>query len=329
MSELASHNFLNELGYNHISYSTEIAIKRVEMIRSGELVPLYTSLNKEREEIGGIWPGELSVTAGRTGCGKTAKALSDIHDYINPDINPHYYKSLIILYDNWELPDWRNILRFISRDTGQTVKSLLDKKKLENDEKFEQLKSFANKYKATPIYFHSVSQKVLDWYKEKRKVLQVAVKEKKTVLILVDHTRLVTKSTEKSEEALITNLLLHAMLLKNEFPYTVIFEFISQLNRNIEQNVVDRTQIGNRTPIASDIFGSDAVFQFADIVKALHRPGMYGLIKFNDYPTGRDENDPDKEDYLLLLCILKQREGKVTNLLLKHNLAINKIKDYV
>ncbi len=103
--------------------------------------------------------------------------------------------------------------------------------------------------------------------------------------------------------------------------------WLSQMNRNIETNV-SRDKMGSYTPVSSDIFGSDGVFQSADIVIALHRPGIYKIDNFEGIPTGYDENDPDKNDDLLIECVLKQREGWTGNIMMKHNLAHNKIVDY-
>jgi replicative DNA helicase len=134
------------------------------------------------------------------------------------------------------------------------------------------------------------------------------------------------KSNEKSEEELISQLMLAGMRIKNDFEMINIF--ISQLNRNIETNV-SRDKMGEYTPVASDIFGSDAVFQCADIVMALHRPGIYKVEFFENRPTGYDPNDPFKPDNMLVQCYLKNRDGWTGNLLMKHNLAHNRIYDWV
>ena len=100
------------------------------------------------------------------------------------------------------------------------------------------------------------------------------------------------------------------------------------MNRNIETNAADRNGIGRSTPVASDIFGGDSVFQNADVVMALHRPGIYGIEDFNGIPTGIDLANPDKDDDLMVECILKQRDGWTGNIAMRHNLAFNKIVDY-
>ena len=122
--------------------------------------------------------------------------------------------------------------------------------------------------------------------------------------------------------------MMNAMTLKNKTECINIF--LSQMNRNIENGVVDRSEIGSRTPVMSDLFGSDAIGQCADVVMALHRPGQYGLDVFNkqgsSIPTSRLVNG-NKVDYLLLECILKNRDGSLKDIAMDHNLAHNRIID--
>ncbi len=113
--------------------------------------------------------------------------------------------------------------------------------------------------------------------------------------------------------------------LKNRFGMINIF--LSQMNRAIETGV-SRNQLGTSTPVLSDLFGSDSIGQCSDIVMALHRPGMYGLEKFEGISTGIDKSNPSKADDLLLQCVIKNRDGWTGNIAMKHNLAHNKIWDF-
>lgn len=103
--------------------------------------------------------------------------------------------------------------------------------------------------------------------------------------------------------------------------------FLSQMNRAIE-TAGKREDIGRNTPVSSDIFGADSVYQCADVVVALHRPGFYGLEQWQDFPTGIRKDMPEQADHLLIECILKQRDGWTGNLIRRHNLALNEIMDY-
>lgn len=320
---------LSDVGYTHIKKSIEQTNQKIEEIRSGKLKPLLTSSAKEQKRIGGFFPSDQIVIAGRTGTGKTSFILSWLHDFVNSELNYHYKNKIILLFDTWEMPDWRLVLRLYSNKLGVSVKEILNYNEPIPLEQFERIRLIGKDMQHHPVFFNLYSTNVTTWYDRKRKIRDKYPDY--LILNIVDHTRLVTKASEKTEEALITNLMLAGMKLKNE--NNMINIFLSQMNRNIESGKSDRKEIGNTLPIASDIFGADSVFQCSDVVIALHRPGMYGLENFeagsgNYIPTGLDPNNPAKEDNLLIECVLKQREGWTGNILRKHKLAHNLIEDY-
>lgn len=319
----ANQKFASIEGYKHISTVVERAKDRMDKVRSGSLKPLFTRSKKEKDKIGGYYQSDQIVVAARTGTGKTAKIIQDIDDFCNIVINPYYAENSIILYDSYEMADWRNILRMISSKGKIEVKDLLDYNKRLQDERYVGLKAIADKFKGYPVYISTRSLTVKDWEEGKKQIQgQFPTKH---IINIYDHTRLALKETEAREEELITNLMLAGMRLKNN--QEMINIFVSQMNRNIETNVV-RSQLGQVTPVSSDIFGSDGVFQCADIVIALHRPGMYKLEDFQGIPTGYKNENPDANDDLLIECILKQRDGWTGNLTMRHNLAHNTIEDY-
>lgn len=308
--------------YKHISKVVERTKSIMDKVRSGEFSPIFTSSKKEREKIGGYFPSDQVVIAARTGTGKSAKVVSDLEDFCNHEINPKYFGKLVILFDSWEMADFRNILRMISRKAEVEVKELLDYSQRLQEERYQRFKEIADTFKGLPVFISTRPQSVKEWVETKKQVQGLF--PDKYIMNVFDHTRLVIKETESKEEELITNLMIKGIDLKNNF--NMINIFLSQMNRNIE-TAVGREKMGTHTPVASDIFGSDGVFQCADIVLALHRPGMYKIEKFEGIPTGYDPSNPDKNDDLLVECVLKQRDGWTGNLLMKHNLAHNKIWD--
>lgn len=309
-------------GYNHISLVVDEANKKRLDIKEGRLRPILTSSKKETEKIGGIFEGEQVVFAGRTGTGKTAKVIHFIEDAVNPKINPDFAARGIILFDSWEMMAWRNVIRMYSREHSLTVKQILDTQKQMMEDMFNRITIVSQKFRNHPIYFSNISQNVPTWVSNKKKIRKMFPEA--LLMNVVDHTRLVTKNNEKSEEELITNLMKAGMIVKLEDNYINIF--LSQMNRAIETASM-RSDVGKNLPISSDIFGSDGVFQCADIVVASHRPGMYGLKTFDGMPTGKTD-DPESVDNLLIDVVLKQRDGWTGNILKRHNLAINKIEDY-
>ena len=309
-------------GYRHISVVSEETKNRIDKIRKGELYPILSSSKQENKHIGGLFPGDKVVIAGRTGTGKTAYTLDRMDDWINWTINPRWKDKVIILFDSWEMKDWRLLLRMISKKDQSTVKSLIDSQKRMDDERFKRISMIVDSFKDKPVYINNYSTNVEKW-----KQAKLAIQNKypnHQIINIGDHTRLIMKDTERSEQELINNLMVSSMDIANRTEQ--IFVWLSQMNRNIESGS-DRAKIGLSTPVASDIFGSDSVFQTADLVVALHRPGMYGIEDFNGVSTGFSKDNPDKEDYLMIECILKQRDGRLGNLFMEHQLAYNRVID--
>jgi replicative DNA helicase len=106
---------------------------------------------------------------------------------------------------------------------------------------------------------------------------------------------------------------------------------LSQMNRNIENSAKNRLDIGKQLPVASDLFGSDSIFQASEFVLALHRPGSYGLTQFPmgdvNFSTGLSRIGAGDDD-LMVEVVLKNRNGSIATILLNHNLAHNDFTDY-
>lgn len=317
---------IKQLGYDHVKTSTKKLYNKLVDIHEGRYQPILTSLDAEREAFNGFYPSDQIVIPARSGMGKSAKLISLIDDFTNLNINYLWKDKLILLYDSFEMVDWRNVLRMLSRELNLPIKQILTTYASNlNNERQEKIKILSRGINNRPIYISRNYPNVLQWEQTKSKICESYPNH--TIINLVDHTRLITKSTENKEEELITGLMNAGMRIKKK--YECINIFLSQLNRNIETDT-SGSKLGKRLPIASDIFGSDAVFQTADIVMALHRPGYYGLQEFELngklYPTGLSMSS--KTDNLMIQSILKNRDGDTPNIVVKHDLSINKFYNY-
>lgn len=313
-------------GYRNINDVIDESLEKIIEIAEGRLKPLVSSITAERTKIGGLFPGELMTIAARTGMGKSARVTQLVRDYLNKELNPFYDGKLIILFDNWEMIDWRNMIRMYSAVSRMTVRELLDYENRLNAEKITLIKTLAEEFRDKPLYFNNMSNSVDKWEKNKHDIQ--ALFPEHTIVNIIDHTRLVTNKNERSEEQLITNFTKAMMRVKKELNQICIP--LSQMNRNIESNSRG-DDLGNKLPISSDLFGSDAVFQGSDVVMALHRPGYYGLVNFvngkDRIPTGLTEEE-DSTDNLMIECILKQRDGWTGNILVQHELKYNSFSDF-
>lgn len=295
-------NFVN--GFQHISSVIEEANREVHAYRSGEKVALKTPWKKLNDTLGGgIFPGDQIVIAGRSSVGKSVIAVETIAEIAKN------HPDCIVLFWSLEMASWRNIIRMFSSSMNLTVKELLSARNPLSDETFAKMQEIGEILSKLPIYFRDIAVTPEKW---EEMVLKVQVENPgKLIINMLDHTRLLLAGTEKLEERIISNLMLAGVRVKNTI--NCINIFLSQLNRKIEE--VDRKDVGSTGLLASYIFGADSVFQCADVVIGLHRPEMYGLKEFKKIPTQN----------LLIMQIMKQRDGEVCELAFKHQLMFNKI----
>lgn len=293
----------------------------IEPIALGKLNPLKTSSTTEMKLLKGFLPTDQLTIAARSGMGKTSRIIKLIDDFFNPVINPHYQDKLIVLYDSWEIAGWRNAVKFMSLNERLTYSEILDwDVKLQKD-KLDVLKTYKHKFDNKRFFISEFPNSVEEWVYNK-----LAIQNKfpeYQIVNIIDHSRLVTRGNRETEEQLISKFMIESVAQKKKTKQINIF--LSQLNRNIEQNT-DRNKIGTHLPIASDIFGSDSVYQCSDFVLALHRPGYYGLPTYtyngNIYQTGFPDSD-----FLMVENVLKNRNGETGVLFLEHELKYNNFKD--
>jgi replicative DNA helicase len=109
-------------------------------------------------------------------------------------------------------------------------------------------------------------------------------REYTNTIITLDHSGLIKKSSfEKDKMETIANLGEALTDLKRKYP--IAFIVLSQLNRNID--VPERSEDGKygNFVLESDIYGSDALLQHADIVVGVNRPAkqkisFYGVERY-------------------------------------------------
>jgi len=300
--------YIKVAGMQHISKVVEKANQKITDGRTGKETFLKTPWKKINDKIMGISYDDIVVIAARPGVGKSAFANKLVRGFF--ELNPT--QKIIVLYWSFEMPSYQQVLRWYSESHNVGTKEMRSSQDPISDSLFEELKQTGSKLSNLQIYFRDIPLKGIEWF---NMVKQVQGQFPGYHIInLLDHTRLVRKGEEKSEEERITNLMCYANELKNEYEIPSIF--LTQMNRDIEKDK-DREKIGKNPPVLADIFGASSVEQFGTLVIALHRPEMYNITNYMDLPTKG----------LMAAHILKQREGWVGMISLKHDLSTYKIKD--
>jgi replicative DNA helicase len=292
-------------GLQHISEIVDETNEIIRKYKSGELRPFKTFSQKLNDKITGIYKGDQLVLPARSGVGKSAFVTILVKDLAIK------YPDLVFIYWSFEMRSWQNVARMYSAEAMLPVKEMLSANVPLEENTYASLVNAGNELRKIPMYFRDIPVNFKQW---ESKVEEVALLfPNKTIVNIVDHTRLITSSNEKTEEEKITNLMLAGVRLKNKLECINIF--LSQLNRKIEDG--DRSDVGTTGILPSYIFGADSVMQCATLVLALHRPEMYDLSRYKSLDTKN----------LLITQILKQREGELCEIAMYHNLAINRIYD--
>ena len=265
--------------------------------------------------------GWIITIAGMSGSGKTAiwNILESAFFEQNPD------EEFEILSFNFEMLARRLIGRKISGELGKSLKKIYSADSSGNLTP-EELAYIADSLKSRttnyPIHYvelpgtpKQIGDTILNFI---RKNLEGS---RKGLIVGLDHATLVRRAAGFDERTTLIELMSMFNEMKKIFPKS-IFVILSQLNRNIEATERKSTYGASKAlhyPQKSDIFGSDALFQFSDAVIVPHRPEQLGLTKYgiNDLPT-KD----------LIYCHhMKNRDGQPVITRLKNNLEFNKLTE--
>ena len=278
------------------------ALFKMKARRNGEIKSLKTAwVNFNNAFCDGLEWRTITVVGARPGTGKTLFMEQLVNDVIK--INPD--QKFRILKFQFEMLDETNGIRKLSMNVGSDYNTLMSKEKPVDKGIFQKCVDF---YESTEGY--DLVDVVYDpcTVEEMCATIHAYMEKHKTedgytnTLITIDHSALfrVGKGQKDKFEMLYT-LGEGLTAMKKKFP--VAFLVLSQLNRNVE--TIERTKDGTygNYILDSDLYGSDALLQHADVVLGINKP-FNRRIKFYG-PEKYIINDPD----LLVFHILKSRNG--------------------
>ena len=278
------------------------ALYKMKARHNGELKSLKTAwVNFNNAFCDGLEWRTITVVGARPGTGKTLFMEQLVNDVIKLNGDQKFR----ILKFQFEMLDETNGIRKLSMNVGSDYNTLMSKEKPVDRGIFQKCVDF---YESTEQY--DLVDVVYDpcTVDEMCATIHAYMEKHKTedgytnTLVTIDHSALfrVGKGQKDKFEMLYT-LGEGLTEMKKKFP--VAFLVLSQLNRNVE--TIERTKDGTygNYILDSDLYGSDALLQHADVVLGINKP-FNRRIKFYG-PEKYIINDPD----LLVFHILKSRNG--------------------
>jgi replicative DNA helicase len=278
------------------------ALYKMKARHNGELKSLKTAwVNFNNAFCDGLEWRTITVVGARPGTGKTLFMEQLVNDVIK--INPD--QKFRVLKFQFEMLDETNGIRKLSMNVGSDYNTLMSKEKPVDKGIFQKCVQF---YESTEK--HDLVDVVYDpcTVDEMCATIHAYMEKHKTedgftnTLITIDHSALFRVGKgQKDKFEMLYGLGEGLTEMKKKFP--VAFLVLSQLNRNVE--TIERAKDGTygNYILDSDLYGSDALLQHADVVLGINRP-FNRRIKFYG-PEKYIINDPD----LLIFHILKSRNG--------------------
>lgn len=241
------------------------------------------------------------------------------------ELNPNIDFDILNL--NFEMLSRRLIGRKISTEIDKSIKTLYNasNEKLSKDD-VEKIKRYIDKIKDTNVFYLDMTKNVnelyniiIEWYNKR-----MLKNPNKKLVITLDHTILVKKFGNKNQVETLYDMMEMFNILKKQIPDRIAFIFLSQLNRSIEapdRIAPDRNKLHLMYPVKADLFGSEAVYQYSDLVMISHMPYKLGISEYGPNRIVCDKND-------IFHHYIKVRDGEPIIARMKANFKYMKMEEY-
>lgn len=304
------------LEYVQASTPANEILEYIDHRRKGYLHTLRTGWRKMNQvTMNGLEFSSIISIAGMSGSGKSSIVSQLAEDLIV--LNPEY--NLTVLNFNFEMLSKRIIGRVISSKLNLTVQELYSGKydfKV-TDDIYNKAKIEAERLAKQHIYYVDMPGTVEEIYWTILKFKNEDFNKNRGLVVFLDHSLLCRGKSEDKEREILMSLMAMFNAVKKQTGAIIVV--LSQLNRNIEAS--ERIQNPDlHFPRKQDIFGSDALYMYSDIVLIPHRPEMLGISRYgrNGWTT----------QGMVFFHYLKVRDGEPCIAAMVNDLAHNKILDY-
>ena len=291
-------------------------LKYMKMRKEGKITSLKTRWNKFNQvSMNGLEWGSITTVAGMSGSGKTA-ILNEMETSLF-ELNPK--EDFAVLSFNFEMLARRLVGRKISAKLDKTMKQLYSADTMDvhsniTNEEFLAAQKYVESIENMSVNYVDVPGTTKEIENAIYAFNEMPENRYKGVLVTLDHSILVKKMQQMNQQETLYDLMFRFNRVKKRLKSS--FVIVSQLNRTIE--TVDRIQNTDmHYPMKTDIFGSDALYQYSDVVLVSHRPEMLGIREY-----GPDKL-PTKD--LIYWHYLKVRDGDPMIAQMVNNLKHNQV----
>jgi replicative DNA helicase len=302
--------------------SLKKGLMKIKARRTGKLPSLISSWPKFNDAFcDGLEWRTITVVGARPGTGKTLFMDQLVSDIIKNNSNQEYR----VLKFQMEMVDETSAIRKFGLITGADYNTLMSK-----DGKLVDRRIYE---KCVEYYHQSTSEDIINviydvcTINEMCATIHHEFERNKNpdgtfgnLLVTIDHSALFKVDRGQKDKFGMLGALGEALtMMKKKYP--VAFVVLSQLNRNIDdpKRQIEGTY-GNYV-LDSDIYGSDALLQHADVVMGINKPAVRKIRKYG--PEKFIIEDPET----LVFHFLKSRNGTTRTSFFKLNRLTMRIEE--
>ena len=279
--------------YNSMSDLINVALQNIENLKNQEegLSGIPSGFPKLDIITSGWQKSDLIIVAARPGMGKTAFALSMAR-------NVAVENNIGVAVFSLEMSSEQLVNRLISSESEINAGKL--RKGDLADHEWVQLHSKIKGLSTSPIFIDDTP--AISVFELRAKARRL-VKKKEIKMIIIDYLQLMSaggKGGNREQEISTISRSLKGIAKELNIPIIAL----SQVNRSLEQ----RSGIGSKRPMLSDLRESGAIEQDADIVTFIYRPEYYKIQEWED-----GENCLGQAE----IIVAKHRNGRLGDIRLK------------
>ena len=280
------------------------AILKIKARRKGDLKSLVSAWPKFNDAFcDGLEWRTITVVGARPGTGKTLFMEQLISDIIQHNQDQEFR----ILKFQMEMVDETNGIRKLSLNTGSDYNTLMSKggnlvDKRVYDKCIEYYEKSVDKDFINVVYDACTIDEMCATIHYEMERYKKEDGTYSNMLITIDHSALFRVGKGQKDKFEMLYALGEALtMMKKKYP--VAFVVLSQLNRNIDAPDRQRDGEYGNYVLDSDIYGSDALLQHADVVLGINKPSIRKIRQYG--PERFIINDED----ILVFHFLKSRNG--------------------